>query len=163
MATERQIAANRRNALRSTGPRSPGGKRQSRHNAYRHGLSLSIISNADFAKRLEKLALKIAAGSRDPLVLECARKLAESVFELTRVRRAQVALIERALALDEIDAPQAVSAGGTRRFAQSLRRILPDLRKLERYETHAAAVRDRAIREMMRYTTLQIVHNKCYQ
>ena len=39
MATEKQIAANRRNAARSTGPRTPLGKKRSSMNALRHGLS----------------------------------------------------------------------------------------------------------------------------
>jgi hypothetical protein len=39
MATEKQIAANRRNAARSTGPRTTSGKDRSRMNALRHGLS----------------------------------------------------------------------------------------------------------------------------
>ncbi len=39
MATEKQIAANRRNATNSTGPRSKSGKERSRMNALRHGLA----------------------------------------------------------------------------------------------------------------------------
>jgi hypothetical protein len=42
MASERQIAANRRNARKSTGPRSGAGKKRASRNAYRHGLTLSI-------------------------------------------------------------------------------------------------------------------------
>lgn len=38
MATERQVQANRRNAARSTGPRTEEGKRASRLNATKHGL-----------------------------------------------------------------------------------------------------------------------------
>ncbi len=38
MATDKQIQANRRNALRSTGPKTPQGKAAVRLNALRHGL-----------------------------------------------------------------------------------------------------------------------------
>jgi len=38
MATQKQIDANRRNALRSTGPKTPAGKTISNRNALRHGL-----------------------------------------------------------------------------------------------------------------------------
>src|SRR5437764_13688723 len=39
MSSEKQIEANRRNALKSTGPKSEKGKEQSRMNALRHGLT----------------------------------------------------------------------------------------------------------------------------
>src|SRR5689334_24980060 len=43
MATENQIAANRRNARNSTGPKTEQGKRRSRRNAYRHGLTAETV------------------------------------------------------------------------------------------------------------------------
>ena len=43
MTSFRQIEANRRNALRSTGPRTEGGRRQSRRNALRHGLTAETV------------------------------------------------------------------------------------------------------------------------
>src|SRR5690349_5777253 len=43
MATERQIAANRQNAKSSTGPRTIYGKRRSRRNAMRHGMTAETV------------------------------------------------------------------------------------------------------------------------
>ena len=43
MTSFRQFAANRRNALRSTGPRTESGKQQSRLNAVRHGLTAETV------------------------------------------------------------------------------------------------------------------------
>jgi hypothetical protein len=43
LASEKQMAANKRNAARSTGPRTTRGKSRSRMNAFRHGLSTPLV------------------------------------------------------------------------------------------------------------------------
>src|SRR6202163_3447717 len=43
MTSFRQLEANRRNAVRSTGPKTEQGKRQSRRNAVRHGLTAEPV------------------------------------------------------------------------------------------------------------------------
>ena len=43
MASSRQIAANRANAKRSTGPKTEQGKARSRMNAWKHGLTAEDI------------------------------------------------------------------------------------------------------------------------
>jgi hypothetical protein len=43
MSSLRQIEANRRNALKSTGPTTDAGKRRSRRNALRHGLTAEAV------------------------------------------------------------------------------------------------------------------------
>src|SRR6266700_1116465 len=107
MASERQIAANRRNARKSTGPRSGEGKKRASCNAYRHGLTLSITSSAAYAKQLDKLVREIAGNTEDPILLERARAIAQAELEHGRVRRVKVALIERASVFAELDPPQA--------------------------------------------------------
>ena len=106
MASERQIASNRRNARKSTGPRSGGGKKRASRNAYRHGLTLNITSTAAFAKQLDKLARKIAGNTDDAITLERARAIAQAELDLARVRRAKLTLIERASAFGELDPPR---------------------------------------------------------
>ena len=106
MATERQIAANRLNAGKSTGPRSGGAKKRASQNAYRHGLSLSLTSSAAIAKRLDVLARKIAGNSKNEIILEHAHAAAQAELDLARIRQVKVALIERVSALGSLDAPQ---------------------------------------------------------
>jgi hypothetical protein len=46
MTSVRQFEANRRNALKSTGPKTQGGKLMSRHNALRDGLTAETVIHA---------------------------------------------------------------------------------------------------------------------
>ena len=178
MATERQIAANRRNASKSTGPRSSAAKKRSSQNAYRHGLTLSLSSSPAFAKRLDERARKIAGNSKSEIVLQYARTAAQAEFDLACVRQVRVALIDRVWALGTLDAPRPFSVREVRllaaavwgralppipqridprttmpteepaRTAEAMRRALPELVKLDRYESRAAARLDRAIRQI---------------
>src|SRR3954470_17646791 len=47
IVSEARIAANRRNALKSTGPRTEEGKQRSRANALKHGLCASVVVAED--------------------------------------------------------------------------------------------------------------------
>src|SRR5262249_62029540 len=87
MASERQIAANRRNAARSTGPRSSAGKSRASGNAYRHGLSVRVDASAPLAPQLETRARKINGKADDALTLEAAREIVQAELDLARVRR----------------------------------------------------------------------------
>jgi len=73
VASERQIAAIRRNARKGTGPRSSAGKRRTSRNPYRHGFSANMTSSGERTKHIERLARKIAGNATDVVILERAR------------------------------------------------------------------------------------------
>jgi hypothetical protein len=175
MATEKQTAANRRNAGKSTGPRSAGGKKRTSRNALRHGLSLSLGYSDELRKQLDGRVREIAGECPDPVTLECARIIAEGELELARVRGAKASVIaafgtldRRPYTVDGIEGSIKTSDGRAdpevkealegfapampleepSRSAEAIRRALPELLKLDRYERRAAARRDRAVRDI---------------
>jgi hypothetical protein len=77
MASERQAAANRRNARNSTGPRSPSGKKRAGQNALPHGLTRRM-SSAEFDREVEGLARQLAGDTEDKVTIELARDAAEA-------------------------------------------------------------------------------------
>ena len=178
MATAKQIAANRQNARRSSGPRSGEGKRRSSQNAYRHGLSAGVNAHAESVKDIEALARKIAGNSTDVVVLECARTMAQAEFDLARIRRLKVALVSRVMAFGEFEPPAtfqllreinqffkgfdrgelilperskppAIPTTEPERSAEAIRRALPELMRLNRYERHARARRAQAMHTLL--------------
>src|ERR1700694_3637565 len=105
MVSERQIAANRRNAAQHPPPPSTSGRKRASQNAFRHGLT-KRISSAEFDREVETLARQIAGDTEDKLKIELARDAAEAELELARVRRVKVALIERVAAFGRFDVPK---------------------------------------------------------
>jgi hypothetical protein len=62
MASERQIIANRANALKSRGPRSAAGKARVSRNAIHHGLAANIWREASAVSSIEDLMQLFRAG-----------------------------------------------------------------------------------------------------
>src|SRR5947207_703029 len=87
MATARQIAANRRNAQRSTGPRSAAGKSISSRNALRHGLSLPQEKDAATNAAIEALAQLIAVDHSDNRKSMNVEEAAAALLDLIRIRK----------------------------------------------------------------------------
>jgi hypothetical protein len=89
MATEKQIAANRLNALKSTGPKTPETKAKSRLNAQRDGLTGQVTTLSDEERPIfEKLkADHIAALNPDGLQqLKIAHSIAWDTWRLDHLR-----------------------------------------------------------------------------
>ena len=64
MASEKQIAANRANAKKSTGPKTPTGKLKSSRNAYRHGLSGPLLSDPATSAKVDWIPVRLPATRR---------------------------------------------------------------------------------------------------
>jgi hypothetical protein len=178
VASEQQTEANGRNAGKSTGPRSAAGKKRASRNAYRHGLSLSANSDPAVASQIDKLARKIAGDTKSELVLQHGLDAAEAELDLARIQKIKIAWIDRVLVFGDVEFPgkvgsemqyirdlKSILAGNSmlvepdlppmmppqepERTAEAVRRALPELTKLHRYEMSARARRDRAIRKVI--------------
>ena len=90
MTSFRQIEANRCNALKSTGPRSEAGKRVSRRNAVRHGLTaetvIGTLEDADDYRAFEE-AITADFDAQSAVERELVLRLASILWRLRRARR----------------------------------------------------------------------------
>lgn len=158
MASERQMLANRRNAQKSTGPKTASGKKRSSQNAYKHGLSLPT-RNVGSQEQLEELLHVLAGHTLDPEILELAGKAAGAEADLMRVREVKTAMLEQALmqtdgahhAQPELLDPSRPLGDEEEDalFVNAIRHILPELTRIDRYERRAASRRNRAIHELV--------------
>ena len=95
MATERQIAANRANAKRSTGPKTAAGKRRSSGNAFRHGLSGPLPGDAPTMAAIDAVAhAVIGSAGATAVVTNAATAFAESQMQLRRIRGVRIGMLE---------------------------------------------------------------------
>ena len=88
MATDKQIAANRANCKRSTGPKTAAGQSKSSRNAFRHGLSLPLSADPQTQANIEALAEAMAGDTATAEQLGVARQFAAAHLDLTRIRNA---------------------------------------------------------------------------
>src|SRR5215217_865662 len=97
MTSYRQIEANRRNALKSTGPTSPEGKQRSRCNAVRHGLTAeTVISALEDAQDYKAFEAAITADYdvQSAVERELVLRLASLLWRLRRATAIETQLFE---------------------------------------------------------------------
>ena len=85
MPTDKQIAANRRNAQKSTGPRTPAGKRQSRLNAFKHGLTGHLEPAPDAARDAFAADILASLQPAGPIERQLAHSIADAYWRLNRI------------------------------------------------------------------------------
>jgi hypothetical protein len=146
MTSEAKIAANRRNAQRSTGPRAAPAKARVRRNALRHGLAALVVEDPAVSAEVGRVAAGICGAETDPLDREQVMIVAEAQVTLKRIRKARTEIMEQmspALPTrhsDGLDLPRMweVEEGAL----QHVDRLL----MMDRYERRALSRRKRAVR-----------------
>jgi hypothetical protein len=136
MASEKQILANRANALKSQGPRSAGGKARASRNAVRHGLSANIWKQASAVSSIEHLAQLFRA---DGYSEQKARLAAVLEYKNKSIRNVQCQIEEQLCEAADGHGPEESMTDNLRR-----------LQSIDRYEKRITSLKKRVFREMQR-------------
>ena len=153
MATQRQIEANRRNARKSTGPRSAAGKAAASANALSHGLTAAgdVLLQDESADVFESMQRDVLAdlAPQDALQAMLARRIVQLLWRLDRAARLEAELFLHGELAAKRDRLRAAGRGGAVRAA--LKRVYgdedgPDAEALSK----AMDERDRALEERRR-------------
>lgn len=176
MASKRQIDANRGNASRSTGPKTKAGKQRSSRNALRHGLTSQLA--APGSAELEALARLLIDGDADPNCVELARNAARAHLNLVRIREVKSDMLARVNQFGALERALPSRSGAEIKFVmrrlrqlrvhlpahdghrepmsyveeegatEAMRRLLPELHRIDRYEERAFDLRQRCFRRL---------------
>lgn len=97
MTSLRQIQANRRNALKSTGPTTPEGKQRSRCNAMRHGLTaetvVAVLENSEDYEAFEAAVIS-DYDAETAVERELVLRLASTLWRLRRATGIETAMFD---------------------------------------------------------------------
>src|ERR1700719_2988533 len=97
MATLSQIEANRRNACRSTGPKTEAGKKRSCHNAVKHGLTAeTVIAGLEDSQECMAFELSVTADfdAQTAVERELVLRLASLLWRLRRAAAIETGLLQ---------------------------------------------------------------------
>ena len=161
MASDKQIAANRRNAMRSTGPRTRSGKARSRANSLRHGLLSKVLVDPALVNETDQLARRIAQEHGKPDDCFESRTIAEAELIILSARAVRAQLLDTTSSelapdtkADDGRHSEEGSRGGEvasveeRDLALAYLRSLPTLSRIDKYERIAVLRRQRAVRKL---------------
>ena len=137
MTSPRQIAANRRNASRSTGPVTVQGKARASRNARRHGLSVPGYRASAVAADIGEFALQLVGDAASRTEIDLARAAAEAQLELARIGREKQLLLE--VLMSDVSSPDTHA-----------------IRRLDRCERRAKSRRKRALSKLSQLCQLPI-------
>jgi hypothetical protein len=136
VASEKQISANRANALKSRGPRSDAGKARVGRNATRHGLAANIWKQASAVRSVEHLSQLFRA---DGYSEQKARLAAVAVYQTKSIRNVRSRMGEQIFEAVDGCCPEEA-------LAKSLRR----LQSIDRYEKRITSLKKRVFQKKQR-------------
>ena len=95
MTSERETAANRLNARKSSGPRTPASKAIASRNALRHGLAALVHKHPVLSAEIEGLAEALCDGDDDPTLFAQVLIIGRNALVLRTISAQQIGVIER--------------------------------------------------------------------
>ena len=165
MATKAQIKANRKNAKKSTGPRTEEGKARVSLNALKHGLLardavLPEEDPAEFDRQLRDLEHDLRP--ENSVEFELVRQIADAQWRMRRLVRIETAFLSTAIEAqrrhEEIFRPGKIQPGRegeTQLLGAGLLNRTQALLHLARYDAHLSRRYYRAIAELGRLRKLE--------
>jgi hypothetical protein len=167
-AINRANGANRRNAQRSTGPRTAAGKQRSSLNALRHGLTAAsavLPAEDQAAYDAHRRGFFDEYQPATPTEAQLVQELADTAWRLNRVPLLEAALLDRAanppndqarIDFDIVDAHRALATLGLHytRLSRQFQKAVDKLREIQ------AGRREAQERDLKRATGLQELHKR---
>ncbi len=135
----KKLDANRRNAQKSTGPKTEAGKNRSRQNAIKHGLlAVSVLAiRNERPDEFDHLLVSLRGEFRPVGFMEdlLVQKIAVSLCRQKRALDYELTIVPRAFTNETIELERKIDPDGAA-VSDRLRRILgPELDRLLRYQT----------------------------
>ena len=148
MATDAQTAANRRNAKRSTGPRTGRGKAIAARNALRHGLLAQdvILDDEDaslFEERRDAICARLdARGELEDVLVE---RIVACAWRLRRLERIEASVFQYHVLDRQVDRARTLATTFTRSIENDLLGIAMPTITEEQQHTAAQGQLDKAV------------------
>ena len=118
MTSQRKIESNRRNAKRSTGPRTALGKSRSRANALKHGLARAVPQCPDRDDDREMYESLVGPGQPSPEQHENALTVVQATREIEHIRSVRAQMAESLFAVSFVCSTLSGFVLSTERYEQ---------------------------------------------
>jgi hypothetical protein len=145
MATERQIAANRANAKKSTGPKSRAGKARASANSRQHGLAGRVALDRERIEAARRLAQEIMDSLPGQIEFAEAIAIADAELDVRKARAVSNGLLASLPGAEGLVDSGVIPTSCSNDFAVGVLQ----LKRIERYLRRLQVKRDRLVRSWL--------------